>query len=61
VADGGTGDGEIVGVAPPPGPFSGRFILVIVGLVVAYMLAMWFAWCGESPERTPNLHSPPIM
>jgi hypothetical protein len=27
----------------PPGPFSGRFILVILGLVVAYMLAMWFA------------------
>jgi hypothetical protein len=27
----------------PPRPFSGRFILVILGLVVAYMLAMWFA------------------
>jgi hypothetical protein len=27
----------------PPGQFSGRFILVIVGLVIVYALAMWAA------------------
>jgi hypothetical protein len=27
----------------PPGQFSGRFILVIVGLVIVYALTMWAA------------------